>query len=126
VDLGDEDSIHKEQRSARLIHGEQRRAPVVGNVRPLPPTNSHRSTFEKEFQNISVGEVLQFTLVVVEREEDLSKMYRKVDSFVMQTGPEVCLTQMSARKGIKTWIQSHRSNTHKIHTARQQESCRTP
>ena len=69
--------------------------------RYCPPTNSHRNSYEKELQNEHGGEALQFTLVGVEKEEVLDNMYKRVISIIMGVKPEVCLLQMSARKGIK-------------------------
>ena len=61
----------------------------------IAPPNSHRNSYEKEFRLTSVG---------IEKEGDVTSMYKKVSDLIMHTKPDVSLVQMSAKKGIEnTW-----------------------
>ena len=46
---------------------------------------------------------MQLTSVTLEREEDPSNIYSRVNSLIMQAKPEICLTYMSTKKGINKY-----------------------
>ena len=53
--------------------------------------NTHRNSYEKEFQCTTIG---------IEKESDVTSMYKTVSDLIMYTKPDVFLVQMSAKKGI--------------------------
>jgi len=64
---------------------------IIGTV----PQTTHRNSYEKEFQCKPVS---------IEKEGDVTSMYKKVSDLIMHTKPDVSLVQMSAKKGIEnTW-----------------------
>ena len=60
------------------------------------PTNIRRNNYEKIYQIH-----LQFTYVAMQPwRGELNDMYWRVNSLIMETASEICLTQMSTKKGI--------------------------
>ena len=87
----------EEERSTQGSHGvscsRQIRALVI----------SHRNSFKKEFQGPSDDgntDAMQFTSIGVESEEDYNNMHTLVNDTIMHITHDICLTQMSAKKGI--------------------------
>ena len=60
---------------------------IIGTTQP----NTHRNSYKKEFKCTTIG---------IEKEIDVTSMYKTVSDLIMYTKPDVSLVQMSVKKGI--------------------------